>query len=112
MNRKYQGIFFTDPRVKAFMDNSTPMEESTEPEPESVKKIPRQDEIVVQPAFRPTVSNRDEDANAGFNAEISKINHILDKLRVTPNDKYTTFRKEISYILVKLNFDKPDGKSN
>lgn len=106
------GDFFTDPRVKAFMDNSTPMEESTEPEPESVKKIPRQDEIVVQPAFRPTVSNRDEDADAGFNAEISKMNHILDKLRVTPNDKYTTFRKEISDIFVKLNFDKPDGKSN
>ena len=116
--------FFKDPRVieiiegsAPVVDDSVPMQESTEPEAESVKKTSRptqrkEDDIVVEPAFKKTTSDKieeAEDAN-GYDAKLFQLKHQLDHLRASPNDQYTKMHKDISDTLVKLKFDKPDGK--
>ena len=121
------GEFFSDPRVVAIIeggappvvrvDNSVPMQESTEPEAKSAEKTSRpiqrkEDDIVVEPAFKKTTSDKIEDAEDanGYDAKLFQLRHQLDHLRASPNDQYTKMHKDISDTLVKLKFDKPDGK--
>ena len=132
--QKTPGDFFSDPRVTAFMDDSVPIQETSEPgrvqktsqpepmqetsEPERVQKRSSQrkeDEIVVEPAFKKTTSDSSDEEEEvvdkkTYDSEISKIKSTLEKLKANPNDKYTTQHKEISDKLNELNFKRPDGK--